>query len=156
MSHALCCNSLTLLAALMACAGMNLLTSPARAQSAATARLGDWPQFLGPGRNGISAEAGLIDSWPDGGPKEFWRTKGGVGMSGLAVTGGRLVTMVQNDGQQWLICCDAQVGPAIVADGSGAGIQESARRRPAGDADDRRRDSARLHGRGNSCRRELG
>ncbi len=25
----------------------------------------DWPQFLGPDRNGISSETGLLDAWPD-------------------------------------------------------------------------------------------
>ena len=44
----------------------------------------DWPQFLGPNRNGISAETDLLEEWPDGGPKELWRAAGGVGMSGLA------------------------------------------------------------------------
>ena len=70
----------------------------------------DWPQFLGPNRNGISSETGLIDAWPAGGVKEVWRASGGVGMSGLAIQGGRLVTLVQNDGQQWLIALDAKTG----------------------------------------------
>ena len=29
---------------------------------------GPWTQFLGPDRNGISNETGLLKSWPDGGP----------------------------------------------------------------------------------------
>jgi outer membrane protein assembly factor BamB len=73
----------------------------------------DWPQFLGPNRDGISAEAGLVEAWPAGGPKEVWRTKGGVGMSGLAVGGGRMVTLVQRDGQQWAVAHDAATGKPI-------------------------------------------
>src|SRR4051794_9981403 len=46
-----------------------------------------WPQFLGPDRNGISQETGLIKTWPKEGPKEVWRVPGGEGMSGLAVSG---------------------------------------------------------------------
>ncbi len=71
---------------------------------------GDWPQFLGPTRNGISAETGLIKSWPDNGLPEVWRVAGGVGMSGVSVNDGRAVTLVQRDGKQWLVCHDASTG----------------------------------------------
>ncbi|MCI0360513.1 MAG: PQQ-like beta-propeller repeat protein [Planctomycetaceae bacterium] len=73
----------------------------------------DWPQFLGPARNGISSEKGLIDTLPASGPKEVWRVKGGVGMSGLVVTGDRALTLVQRDGQQWLIALDRTTGKTI-------------------------------------------
>ncbi|MBI3462377.1 MAG: hypothetical protein HY000_04860, partial [Planctomycetes bacterium] len=56
---------------------------------------GEWPQFLGPQRNGLSNETGLLDSWPEQGPKIVWRAAGGVGMSGLAVSRGRVLTLVQ-------------------------------------------------------------
>ena len=32
----------------------------------------DWPQFMGPNRDGISAETGLADAWPEDGPKVLW------------------------------------------------------------------------------------
>lgn len=70
----------------------------------------DWPQFLGPNRNGVSSETGLIDQWPAGGLKEVWRVKGGVGMAGLAIQGGRAITLTQSDGQQWLVSYDAKSG----------------------------------------------
>jgi outer membrane protein assembly factor BamB len=73
----------------------------------------DWPQFLGPSRNGISAETGLIDKWPEGGPKEVWRAPGGVGMSGLAIKEGKLLTLVQREGQQWVVAHDAQTGKSV-------------------------------------------
>jgi outer membrane protein assembly factor BamB len=69
-----------------------------------------WPQFLGPDRNGISHETGLIAAWPKDGPPEIWRVKGGQGMSGLAIAGGRLFTLVQKEERQWLVCLDAQTG----------------------------------------------
>ena len=34
-------------------------------------------------------------------------------MSGLAISRGRLVTMVQNDGKQWLVAMNAQTGEAV-------------------------------------------
>ena len=74
---------------------------------------GEWPQHLGPQRNGLSSETGLLDRWPDGGPTEIWRVPGGVGMSGLAISRGRVVTLVQRDGKQWVIALDAKSGDSI-------------------------------------------
>ncbi|MBI2480788.1 MAG: PQQ-binding-like beta-propeller repeat protein, partial [Planctomycetia bacterium] len=72
-----------------------------------------WPQHLGPARNGISQETGLLDTWPAGGPKEMWRVKGGVGMSGLAIVGDRLFTLVQREDQQGVVALDAATGNAM-------------------------------------------
>jgi outer membrane protein assembly factor BamB len=73
----------------------------------------EWPQFLGPNRNGISTETGLLDAWPDGGPKEVWRVKGGIGMAELAISRGKLLTMVQRDDQQKLIALSADTGKPL-------------------------------------------
>jgi len=85
------------------------------ATSGAALVASDWPQFLGPERDGISRETGLIDAWPDGGPKELWRVAGGAGMSGLAIQGGQVVTLVQRDGEQRLIVLDAASGKELRA-----------------------------------------
>lgn len=80
---------------------------------AAPLAAGDWPQFLGPQRNGLSDETGLLDAWPANGPAEVWRVPGGVGMSGIAVSGGRAFTLVQTEGQQWLLALDAAKGNTL-------------------------------------------
>jgi outer membrane protein assembly factor BamB len=54
-----------------------------------------------------------LDKWPAGGLKEVWRVKGGVGMSGLAISRGRALTLVQRAGQQWLVALDAATGKQI-------------------------------------------
>lgn len=74
---------------------------------------GEWPQFLGPNRNGLSSETGLLDRWPADGPNELWRVPGGVGMSGLAISRGRVLTLVQRDEKQWLIALDAKMGESV-------------------------------------------
>src|SRR5262245_45543608 len=79
------------------------------AQPPAAPYAGSWPEFLAD-RTGKSSARGLIDQWPEGGPKEVWRAAGGVGMSGLAVVGSRLVTLVQKEGQQWLVALDTASG----------------------------------------------
>jgi outer membrane protein assembly factor BamB len=80
---------------------------------ASSAGAEDWPQFLGPQRNGISLETGLTESWPEDGPKEVWRVAGGGGMSGIAVAGGRAFTMVERDGKQIVLGLDARRGEMV-------------------------------------------
>ncbi len=50
-----------------------------------------WPQFRGPRRDGISDERGLLQSWPDTGPKVLWSATGaGRGFSSPIIADGRL------------------------------------------------------------------
>lgn len=54
----------------------------------------DWPQFRGPGRDGICAETGLLKEWPEGGPPLVWKLDGlGRGYSTLSIVGGKFFTM---------------------------------------------------------------
>lgn len=52
---------------------------------------GDWPQVLGPERNGRAQGEQLLESWPDAGPKTVWQRRVGRGFAGVAVRQGRLV-----------------------------------------------------------------
>ncbi len=47
----------------------------------------DWPEFRGYSRSGYSAETGLLDSWPEGGPELLWSVEGvlGLGWSSVSV-----------------------------------------------------------------------
>jgi outer membrane protein assembly factor BamB len=51
----------------------------------------DWPQFLGPARNGVYGGAPLAESWPAGGPRVAWRKQVGQGFAGPAVAGNRVI-----------------------------------------------------------------
>ena len=73
----------------------------------------DWPQFLGPKRNGVSEEKKLIEVWPENGPRVVWKVKGGMGMSGLAISQGKCVTMVQRDGKQRLVAHEIGKGAPL-------------------------------------------
>jgi outer membrane protein assembly factor BamB len=53
-------------------------------------RADDWPQWLGPQRDGVWRETGILDRFPAGGPKVRWRTPIGSGYAGPAVAGGRV------------------------------------------------------------------
>jgi hypothetical protein len=50
----------------------------------------DWPQWLGPQRDAIWTETGILDKFPADGPSVRWRTKIGGGYAGPAVAGGRV------------------------------------------------------------------
>jgi outer membrane protein assembly factor BamB len=56
----------------------------------AAARADDWPQWLGPQRDGTWRENGLLDKFPATGPVIRWRTPIGAGYSGPAVSQGRV------------------------------------------------------------------
>jgi outer membrane protein assembly factor BamB len=52
---------------------------------------GDWPQWRGPERTGISREVGLLQEWPKEGPKLLWQLSDvGDGYGAAAVAAGRL------------------------------------------------------------------
>lgn len=50
----------------------------------------DWPQWMGPLRDNVWRETGVITRFPDGGPQILWRTPIAGGYSGPAVAGGRV------------------------------------------------------------------
>ena len=53
----------------------------------------DWPQWLGPDREPVWRETGIIQTFPDGGPRLRWKTSTGGGYSGPAVADGRVFLM---------------------------------------------------------------
>ena len=66
------------------------LASLLLALSAMSARADDWPQFLGPKRDGVWREEGILDKFPEGGPKKVWSAKLGAGYGGPSVAGGKV------------------------------------------------------------------
>src|SRR5262245_34663030 len=57
---------------------------------ATTARAEDWPQWMGPKRDAIWRETGIIDKFPAEGPKVLWRYPIEGGYAGPAVANGRV------------------------------------------------------------------
>src|SRR5713101_10117596 len=58
--------------------------------AASHVRADDWPQWLGPQRDGVWRETGILTRFPSGGPKCRWRTPVGLGYAGPAVAEGRV------------------------------------------------------------------
>jgi outer membrane protein assembly factor BamB len=74
---------------------------------------GDWPQILGPNRNGIAENEALADSWPDGGPKTLWPKKVGSGLAGVAVAEGKAVLFHRIGDQELIEALDPMTGESL-------------------------------------------
>lgn len=89
----------------------------------------DWPQWLGPDRDGTWAETGIVDSFPEGGPEILWRAPAGHGYSSPAVVDGKIYLsdylieegeIANNpggrnrlEGEERIRCLDAETGEHI-------------------------------------------
>ena len=72
----------------------------------------DWPQFLGPTRNGVYT--GSINThWPAGGPPKLWSKPVGQGFAGPAVSGGRLFLFHRVADKERLECMEPMTGKTI-------------------------------------------
>jgi outer membrane protein assembly factor BamB len=104
-------------------AGLLVLAVPVRGD--------DWPQWMGPKRDGIWRETGILEKFPAGGLKARWHFKElGGGYAGPAVAGGRvyvtdriLAPGVKNPasgfdrgalaGKERVLCLDEQTGKLL-------------------------------------------
>lgn len=76
----------------------------------ALARGEDWPQFLGPRRDGTSAETNLLATIPAGGPAIVWSKTIGTGYAAPSVRAGRLVVFHRENDQEVVESLDARTG----------------------------------------------
>jgi hypothetical protein len=90
----------------------------------------DWPQWLGPQRDGVWREDGILDRFPAGGPKVRWRVLLHGGYAGPAVVGDRVFVMdrvlapgvkdsdnpfarADSPGKERVLCLDAASGKVL-------------------------------------------
>lgn len=89
----------------------------------------DWPQWMGPNRDDVWSESGIVAEFPAGGPKVLWRTPIHGGFAGPAVAGGKVYVTdyvkaagddkpaptKRNDlqGQERVLCLDAKSGQEL-------------------------------------------
>jgi outer membrane protein assembly factor BamB len=57
----------------------------------------DWPQYLGPYRNGISDQKGILRSWPQKGPEVLWSVGLGIGFGGPVARDGKVYLLDRDD-----------------------------------------------------------
>jgi len=87
----------------------------------------DWPQWFGPKRDGVWREDGILAKFPDGGPKQVWKTEIGAGYSGSAVVGdfvyitdrvspkieGNPAKAITSVGKERVLCLNAKTGVEV-------------------------------------------
>ncbi len=97
---------------------------------ASNVRCEDWPQWMGPQRDGVWRESGIVRQFPEAGPKILWRKPVGSGYAGPAVANGKVYVAdyvktfgddrVQDfkkrnrlHGKERLLCLDAKDGSLL-------------------------------------------
>ena len=82
--------------------------------SADLARGGDWPQILGPHRDGRAADGErLAGQWPKAGPTTLWQHKVGSGLAGVAVGEGRVIVFHRLEDEEIVEALDAATGKPL-------------------------------------------
>ena len=75
---------------------------------------GEWPQWRGSNRDGISGESGLLKRWPAGGPPLVWKTSvAGHGYSSLSISEGRIFTQGARGDREFVIAIDVATGKLL-------------------------------------------
>jgi outer membrane protein assembly factor BamB len=69
----------------------------------------DWPQLLGPARNGVYTGP-LATSWPTGGPRKVWQKRVGQGFAGPVVVGDRLILFHRVANEETVDALDTKTG----------------------------------------------
>jgi outer membrane protein assembly factor BamB len=88
---------------------------------AGSAVAGDWPQWLGPNRDGKSTDKGLLKEWPKSGPKLLWSLDKlaavGTGYGSPAVVGDKLYilggTSAKKDAKEFCTCLNVRDGSRV-------------------------------------------
>ena len=80
----------------------------------------DWPNYLGPTYNNVSAETGLLKAWPEGGPEKLWEVTLGSGFAAPSIVGDRLYALKRIQSNQpdtpqkdVLVCLNATTGEPV-------------------------------------------
>jgi outer membrane protein assembly factor BamB len=75
----------------------------------------DWPQMLGPTRDGKSPEKGILTKWPAKGPKIVWSRPLGTGYSVGSVAYGRFYQFDRDKmtNKATLVCLNAETGKKL-------------------------------------------
>ncbi len=90
-------------------AAVNVAATPALFEPRKT----DFPQFLGPNRDGTIAAPPILTNWDSKAPEILWKIPVGDGWSGFAVQGDIAVTMEQRDAQEWVTAYDVTTGELV-------------------------------------------
>lgn len=80
---------------------------------ASSAPAADWPTFLGPTRDNVSTEKGIIAPWPKDGLKKLWECELGIGYPPPVVAAGKLYHFDRFGDNARLTCREAKTGKPL-------------------------------------------
>jgi outer membrane protein assembly factor BamB len=86
---------------------------PLLALGASIALASEWPQFLGPRRDGTTPDGRLADAWLRGDLRTLWRADVGEGYSGVAVVGDTLFGMEKQGADERVFARRASSGALL-------------------------------------------
>jgi outer membrane protein assembly factor BamB len=89
--------------------GLALLALALAAQAIAA----DWPQVLGPSRNGVYGGPPLSEAWGKTGPRVVWRRQIGQGLSGPVVVQNRVILFHRVSSREVVEAIDAASGKTL-------------------------------------------
>jgi outer membrane protein assembly factor BamB len=93
------------------------VAAPAGAPAPAFARVGDYPQFLGPRRDGTLPDLHLARDWTGRPPRRLWRQRIGAGWSAFAVAGTLAVTQEQRGDEEFVVAYELATGKPVWSHG---------------------------------------
>jgi outer membrane protein assembly factor BamB len=94
----------------------------ASGQSSPTAS-GDWPQWRGPDRSGLSRETGLLKQWPANGPPVLWTsTNLGAGYGSISTSGDRIFVQGLRNRQSIVSALNRADGKGVWSKAIGPGV----------------------------------
>lgn len=73
----------------------------------------DWPQFLGPTRDGIYPGTDVATNWGEAAPKTLWQAKVGQGFSGPVVAEGKCILFQRLEGREVIQAYDSSSGKPL-------------------------------------------
>lgn len=73
----------------------------------------DWPSFLGPTRDSVSTEKGILTKWPEAGLRVLWHKKVGTGYGPVAVSKGRVFVFDRIEDRARLRCLKSESGEQL-------------------------------------------
>ena len=80
---------------------------------AAQAPAADWPTLLGPTRDNVSPEKGIVAPWPKAGLKKLWECDLGVGYAPSTIAAGKLYHFDRFGDKARLTCREAATGKEL-------------------------------------------
>jgi len=74
---------------------------------------GDWPQFLGPTRDGVYAGGDIVPAWPAAGPPIVWQKDIGEGFAAPVVASGKVCLFHRVSSREIIEALDAATGKNV-------------------------------------------